>query len=121
MELYHRIKQRREELGLSQKELADKLGYKSRSTINKIELGINDISQSKIYEFAKVLETTPQYLMGWTDNPHEENQPDEVELEENVIMYHRDGKTVKKKMSKEQMKMLSTMIDAIPEDDNSDL
>ena len=36
MELYKRIKARREELGMSQEELATKLGYKSRSTINKI-------------------------------------------------------------------------------------
>lgn len=118
MELYHRIKERREYLGLSQKELANKLGYKSRSTINKIELGINDISQSKVYEFAKALETTPQYLMGWTDNPNEESKSDNVELDENVIMYHRDGKTVMKKMSKEQMKMLSSMIDAIPDEEH---
>ena len=41
MELYKRIKARREELGMSQEELATKLGYKSRSTINKIEMGKN--------------------------------------------------------------------------------
>ncbi len=33
---------------MSQEELATKLGYKSRSTINKIEMGKNDITQSKI-------------------------------------------------------------------------
>ena len=32
-----RIKSRREELGLTQDDLALKLGYKSRSSINKIE------------------------------------------------------------------------------------
>mgnify|MGYP001435298141 CR=1 FL=1 len=48
MELYKRIKARREELGMSQEGLATKLGYKSRSTINKIEMGKNDITQSKI-------------------------------------------------------------------------
>ena len=52
MELYKRIKARREELGMSQEELATKLGYKSRSTINKIEMGKNDITQSKIIAFA---------------------------------------------------------------------
>ena len=39
MKLYERIKKRREELGMSQDELAQKLGYKSRSTIAKIEKG----------------------------------------------------------------------------------
>ena len=65
MELYKRIKQRREELGISQEELAKMLGYKSRSTIAKIEKGENDITQSKIASFAEALKTTPSYLMGW--------------------------------------------------------
>ena len=65
MELYKRIKKRREELGMSQEELAHRLGYKSRSTINKIEMGINDITQSKIKAFADALNTTPGYLMGY--------------------------------------------------------
>lgn len=67
MNLYDRIKARRLELRLSQDELAQKLGYKSRSTINKIEMGKNDITQSKIKAFAEALETTPSYLMGWED------------------------------------------------------
>ncbi len=68
MSIGSRIKERRELLNLSQEELALKLGYKSRSTINKIESGINDITQSKVVEFAKVLQTTPAYLMGWEEN-----------------------------------------------------
>lgn len=65
--LYKNIRQRREELGMSQEELAHKLGYKSRSSINKIELGENDIPQSKIEAFAKALDVTPSYLMGWEE------------------------------------------------------
>ena len=61
------IKQRREELGLTQEELAKKMGYKSKSTINKIEAGINDITQSKVVAFSKVLETTPAALLGWDE------------------------------------------------------
>jgi transcriptional regulator with XRE-family HTH domain len=56
---------RRKELGMTQEELAKKMGYKSKSTINKIENGTNDIPQSKIVKFAETLETTPAYLMGW--------------------------------------------------------
>ncbi len=76
LELYDRIRMRREELNLSQDELAQKLGYKSRSSINKIEKGINDIPQSKIKAFAIALETTPEYLMGWTDQK-EPSAPDQ--------------------------------------------
>lgn len=65
MSIGDRIKKRRLELGLSQEELALRLGYTSRSTINKIELGINDITQSKVVQFANALRTTPGYLMDW--------------------------------------------------------
>lgn len=59
------IKERREALGMSQDELAEKMGYKSRSTIAKIESGVNDVTQTNIMKFAEVLRTTPAYLMGW--------------------------------------------------------
>ena len=62
-----RIKRRREDLEMSQEELAIKVGYKSRSSINKIELGERDLTQKKIMLFAKALGTTPSYLMGWDD------------------------------------------------------
>lgn len=72
MGIGQRIKRQREAIGMSQEELAQKLGYKSRSTINKIESGINDITQSKVIEFAQALDTTPAYLMGWEDETAEE-------------------------------------------------
>lgn len=58
---------KRKELGMTQEELAKKMGYKSKSTINKIENGTNDIPQSKIVKFAEVLNTTIAYLMGWEE------------------------------------------------------
>lgn len=68
MELYLNIKKRREELGLSQEELAKETGYTSRTSIAKIESGKVDLPQSKIETFAKALKTTPSKLMGWVDN-----------------------------------------------------
>ena len=72
MSINERIKEKREELGLSQEELAILLGYKSRSTISKIESGKNDIPQSKVKDFARALNTAPSYLMGWDEkyNPN---------------------------------------------------
>lgn len=64
MKFYEKIRARREELGMTQDELAKILGYKSRSTIAKIEKGENDITQSKIIAFAQALKTTPGDLMG---------------------------------------------------------
>ena len=68
MEIGERIKKRREELGMSQEELAQKAGYKSRSSINKIEVDGRGLPQSKISAIAKALDTTPAYIMGWEEN-----------------------------------------------------
>ena len=66
MTVGERIKQRREELGLTQDDVAKRLGYKSRSSIQKIE-STRDIPLKKVAELAKVLDCTPGYLMGWED------------------------------------------------------
>ena len=63
-ELSRRIRQRRDELNLSQEELAGRMGYRSKSSITKLEKGINDIPQAKLQELARALETTPAYLLG---------------------------------------------------------
>ena len=65
MKIGERIKYRREQLGLSQDELARRLGYKSRSSINKIENDASGLPQSKIVAIANALQTTPSYIMGW--------------------------------------------------------
>ena len=72
------IKARRTALKMTQEELAAKMGYKSKSTINKIELGINDIPQSKIVKFAEVLQTTPKALMGWEEVTEEMQKKSDI-------------------------------------------
>ena len=66
-----RIREKRESLGMSQEELAKKLGYKSRSSINKIEADARNLTQSKIKSIADALQTTPSYIMGW-DEPKDD-------------------------------------------------
>ena len=79
------IQQMRKALGWTQEDLAKRMGYKSKSTINKIELGINDIPQNKIVKFADVLGTTPAHLMGWSEESTEhigDSSPEEIKLSE---------------------------------------
>ena len=57
------IKKRRYELRMSQQELADAMGYSTRSTIAKIESGENDVSQKKLQKFATALDTTVEALI----------------------------------------------------------
>lgn len=67
MTIGDRIKQRRLELGLSQDEVAKKVGYQSRSSINKLENSRN-LPLTKVEMMAKALECSPGYLMGWVDD-----------------------------------------------------
>lgn len=62
-----RIKSRREQLNMSQDELAKKCGYTSRSTINKIELGQRNLPQSKVMAMASALGVHVGYLFGIAD------------------------------------------------------
>lgn len=64
-QLYKNIRARRLELGMSQEELAQKVGYTDRTSIAKIEAGKVDLSESKIFAFAEALKTTPAILSGW--------------------------------------------------------
>ena len=65
MELHKIIRSRRIALKMTQQELAQKLGYKSTSTIAKIESGKNDVPQAKLAAFAEALNTTTADLMGF--------------------------------------------------------
>ena len=67
-----RIKERREELNMSQDELAMKLGYKSRSSITKIEKDGRELPQKKIYAISQALGVTPAFIMGWSDDDSED-------------------------------------------------
>ena len=67
MDIGERIKKRRKELGLSAEQIAEKLGV-SPATIYRYES--NDIMNmriDKLEPIAKVLRTTPAYLMGWDE------------------------------------------------------
>lgn len=71
MEINERIKHRRKELGLSAEYIAEKLGL-SPATIYRYESKeIKKFPTDVLVPLAKVLHTTPEYLMGWSDS----NQP----------------------------------------------
>ena len=62
-----RIKECRLKYGLTQEELADKLGLK-KSAIAKYENGrVENIKRTTIEEMANIFECSPSYLMGWDD------------------------------------------------------
>lgn len=74
METHEIIRKLRKEMGLTQEELAVRIGYTDRSTIAKIEAGKVDLPQTKIALFAKVLGVSPAALMG-IDVPPQPGRP----------------------------------------------
>ena len=89
IDLYKNIKRERIGKGLSQEELAQKVGYADKTMISRIENGKIDLPQSKIEEFAKVFEVTPGYLMGW-DVPKTDMSTDN-----NVVEIPKDSSEAK--------------------------
>ncbi len=71
-----RIRERRLLLGLSVSDVADALG-KNRATVYRYESGyIEDLPTTVLEPLARVLQTTPAYLAGWTDEPAPPVHPD---------------------------------------------
>lgn len=67
-DLGDRIKERRKELGLTQIQLAERLGLTSKAAISTVEHNKEDMTLDRVERYAKALHTTPAYLMGWSDS-----------------------------------------------------
>lgn len=69
MEISKIIKNRRQELGLTLKDVASALGI-AESTVSRYESSnIQNMGIDKIEALAKVLRCSPSYLMGWDTSP----------------------------------------------------
>ena len=62
-----KVRERREALGMTQEVLAEKLGYKTKSSIAKIESGVNDPVLSKVSDFAEALNVPISFFLGWEE------------------------------------------------------
>ena len=63
-EMGKRIKERRENLHMTQGELAEKIGYKHKSSISLIERGKTCLRIPDLFLFAKALNVEPSYIAG---------------------------------------------------------
>lgn len=114
MTMYDRIRELRTAAGMTQDELARAMGYKDRSMITKIEAGKVDISQKKINAFAKALNTTPAYLMGWTEGSKMEPitstsmpfHPNVVEAIESAIQEKETQRQIRDRERQDELKLI---------------
>lgn len=69
MEMKEIIKNRRSELGLTLEDVATRVGV-SRATVLRWERGtIKNLGRDKIATLAAALSVSPEYLLGWTEDP----------------------------------------------------
>ena len=104
----------------------------AHTTLDNIEKGFDPRTKKPANPSARILEriaiaagVSVEYILRGeylddfseksTSSIKQQKFADEGELSEDVIIYHRDGKTVKKQFTKEHMDVLLTMIDAFPE------
>ena len=121
MTIGQRIKQRRESLNMTQDELARKVGYASRSSINKIELS-RDLPLRKVSQMAVALETSPSFLMGWTDVPDPDYPVKSEILEEQENKeYYLNNETAEMAQSLLDNKDMRLLFDAAKDSKPEDL
>lgn len=75
-----RIKRLRKEHHLTQEELGTHIGVQ-KAAIQKYEKGtVKNIKRDSLIKLAKVLDTTPEYLLGWEETPSNIEEFDESEF-----------------------------------------
>lgn len=82
MKLYENIKALRIAQNMTQDELAEKVGYKSRASITHVENGDINLSQQRVIKFADALGVSPGDLIGF-----KEGQPDCFSDEERSLIH----------------------------------
>jgi len=110
-----KIRQLREEKGMTQEELALKVGYKSRVSINKIELQ-RDIPIKKLEPIATALGVTPAFLMGWDEEINLEMKLDNPEQKAKFLKKYEKYQTIVDnldKMSDEDVKAVELYMDFV--------
>ena len=106
MNVGERIRNRRIELGMSQTDLAIKMGYKTKSSICEVEKGGDNLTQNRIAKFAEALNVSPSYLMGWDGTTDYEVRLDSDE--KNLVEIFR-------KSDKQQKEMIKRIFDLLEE------
>ena len=93
MTIGERIRYRREEIHMTQQELAEKVGYKGKTAISKIEAGERELRQSMISPMASALNTTIEFIMGWDSTDPDPTAITLSPVEQELVEICRDMNT----------------------------
>ena len=109
---HQRIKMLREKRGLSQSEVAKRLGV-ARTTYSGYELGTREPDQNTLMKLARFFDVSVDYLIGNTDNP---TPPDGNNEEVDIRQLIRDKlKTARRKgrpLTEEDAEFITRILDA---------
>lgn len=110
-----------------------KLCVKNNTTPNAvcIAVGLSEATQTRwrkgaiprdttLAKIADYFGVTVDELLKGPETAQKEKPATEDELGENVVIYNRNGKNVKKKFTKEQMSVIRAMLDATPSDEEEE-
>ena len=100
------LKRLRTERGMSQEELAKKLGYKGRSAINKIETGVNDMPREMVVRCADALGVSPLDLFFYEQLPGIED----IHVKTNKELL-KESLDFQMQIQKESMKSIKAVFD----------
>ena len=70
-----RIRERRKQLGLTQDELAERLGLSSKASVSTVENNKEKMTTDRVAKYAEALNTTSAYLMGYVNRPDRHEGP----------------------------------------------
>ena len=101
-----RLKDLREEKGITQEALADALGI-SRPNIGKYENGQIDLSTELLVQYAAFFECSVEYVLALTNNKKEKIDPNDISDNEIKIIVNDITKT---KLSKEAVDIIKNTL-----------
>jgi transcriptional regulator with XRE-family HTH domain len=86
MEIGERLKQLREQKGLSQDQVGDYIGVKG-ATVHRYETGEIDIKRTIALKLAALYNVSPAHIMGWNG----EHEKDSLRAEFDALMTEQNG------------------------------
>lgn len=102
-----RIKNRRIELGLTQLEVAKRLGLTSKAAVSKVESQGDDVSLKNVKKFGEALGCSIAYLMGWKEEKEQLDKDDEFLSKEDAEFI-----TLYRQLSDEQKILIDNLMKA---------
>ncbi len=113
------VKKLRIKNNLTQESLAHAVGYTDKSSITRIEKGKQDIPQSKIPLFCRVLKCSPGELLGIAE-PSASKQTEEVTFDDFSFALYNETKALTKQQKKELLNMARYMKTALEKEKRGD-